>query len=39
GKTYLKVAAAGGWLHILRLQPAGKKPMVVQEFLKGYKIK
>lgn len=35
GKTYLKIAAAGGWLHILKLQPAGKRPMLVSEFLRG----
>lgn len=38
GKTYLKVAAAGGWLYILRLQPAGKKPMNISDFLRGYSV-
>lgn len=38
-KSYLKIAAEGGWLHILKLQPAGKKPMLVQDFLMGYKLK
>ena len=34
-KTYLRVAANGGWIEIINLQLEGKKRMRVQEFLRG----
>lgn len=37
-KTYLKVAAKGGFVYLEELQLEGKKRMAVQEFLKGYRI-
>jgi methionyl-tRNA formyltransferase len=37
GKTYLKVAAQGGFVFIKELQLAGKKRLNVVEFLKGFK--
>ena len=36
-KTYLKFAAADGYIHITELQLEGKKKMMVEEFLRGYK--
>ena len=36
-KTYLRVAANGGWLAITSLQLEGKKRMQIQEFLRGVK--
>jgi methionyl-tRNA formyltransferase len=36
-KTYLKFAAADGYIHITELQLEGKKKMTVEEFLRGYK--
>jgi len=36
-KKYLKVAVRGGFVEILRLQPAGKKAMATDEFLRGFK--
>jgi methionyl-tRNA formyltransferase len=38
-KTYLKVAVSGGYIYIDELQLAGKKRMLVQDFLRGFKIK
>jgi methionyl-tRNA formyltransferase len=38
GKTYLKFAAADGYIHVLDLQLEGKKRMHVADFLRGYKI-
>lgn len=38
GKSYLKVAAAGGYLHIDEMQAAGKKRMKTDDFLRGTKI-
>lgn len=38
GKTYLKVACQGGFLHLLNLQIPGKKPLAVTEFLKGFRL-
>lgn len=35
GKTYLKAACNGGYLHILKLQLEGKRRMGVEEFLRG----
>lgn len=34
--TMLKVACANGWLNILELQIAGKKRMMIQDFLRGF---
>ncbi len=39
GKTFLKIACANGYLHLLELQLEGKKKMTVEEFLKGYRFK
>lgn len=36
GKTYLKVAVRDGFIHLLEIQPAGRKAMNSLEFLKGY---
>ncbi len=36
-KRYIKVAVRGGFVEILRLQPAGKKAMDTDEFLRGFK--
>ena len=36
-KTYLKFAAADGYIHIEELQLEGKKKMQVAEFLRGYR--
>jgi len=38
-KTYLKVAVDGGYIYIDELQLAGKKRMLVQDFLRGFDIK
>jgi methionyl-tRNA formyltransferase len=38
GKTFLKVACSNGFIHIKELQMAGKKRMLVEEFLRGFKI-
>ena len=37
-KTYLKFATADGYLHVLELQLEGKKRMLVEDFLRGYKL-
>lgn len=37
GKSYVKVAAGDGWVLINQLQLAGKKRMLVDEFLRGFK--
>lgn len=37
GKTFLKIAAADGYLHVLQIQLEGKKKMSVEEFLRGYR--
>lgn len=36
-KTYLKFAATGGYIHVLSIQLEGKKKMMVDEFLRGYR--
>jgi len=36
-KTYLKFACNDGYIHITELQVEGKKKMVVEDFLKGYR--
>jgi methionyl-tRNA formyltransferase len=38
GKTYLKVACTTGFIKIKELQMAGKKRMMVEEFLRGFKV-
>ena len=37
GKTFLKIAAADGYLHVLQIQLEGKKKMSIEEFLRGYR--
>ncbi|MBO4328707.1 MAG: methionyl-tRNA formyltransferase [Bacteroidales bacterium] len=37
-KTFLKVAARDGYLHLTQLQQAGKKAMTVEEFLRGFRL-
>jgi len=36
-KAYLKFACNDGYIHITELQVEGKKKMVVEDFLKGYR--
>jgi methionyl-tRNA formyltransferase len=36
-KTWLKYAAANGYIHVTALQLEGKKKMTVEEFLRGYR--
>jgi methionyl-tRNA formyltransferase len=38
GKNYLYVATQDGAISIEQLQPAGKKPMDIQSFLRGHKL-
>lgn len=38
GKAFLKVACNNGYIYIKELQMAGKKRMLVEEFLRGFKI-
>jgi methionyl-tRNA formyltransferase len=37
GKTFLKFACADGFIHVLDLQLEGKKRMLIEDFLRGYK--
>lgn len=37
GKTYLRFAAADRWLYIKELQLEGKKRMLIEDFLRGYR--
>lgn len=37
GKTFLKFACADGYIHVLDLQLEGKKRMLTEDFLRGYK--
>ncbi|MEJ8843100.1 methionyl-tRNA formyltransferase [Lacibacter sp. H375] len=37
GKTYLKFACNNGYIHVLELQLEGKKKMLVEDFLRGYR--
>lgn len=37
GKTFLKIACANGYLHLLEVQLEGKKKMGIEEFLRGYR--
>jgi len=36
-KTYLKFAAANGYIHVTEIQLEGKKKMLIDEFLRGYR--
>lgn len=38
GKSFLKIAANDGFIHLITLQQAGKKPMNIEEFLRGMRI-
>ncbi|MCF0193883.1 MAG: methionyl-tRNA formyltransferase [Bacteroidaceae bacterium] len=38
GRTYIKVAVRGGYLHLTDIQIAGKKRMPVADFLRGAKL-
>ena len=38
GKTFLKISGDNGYIHLKEIQPAGKKKMSIEEFLRGYKI-
>lgn len=37
-KTYLKFAAADGYINLIEIQLEGKKRMLVTDFLRGYKV-
>jgi methionyl-tRNA formyltransferase len=37
GKTYLKFACSNGFIDVLELQLEGKKKMLVEDFLRGYR--
>lgn len=37
GKSYLRFAANDGWINIKELQLEGKKKMLVEDFLRGYR--
>ena len=39
GKTYMKIAAKDGYIHLTTLQQAGKKAMNIDEFLRGIRLK
>jgi methionyl-tRNA formyltransferase len=36
GRNYLKVSARNGYIHLLKVQPSGRKVMEISEFLRGY---
>ncbi len=36
-KTYLKFAASDGYIHVTEIQLEGKKKMLIDEFLRGYR--
>jgi methionyl-tRNA formyltransferase len=38
GKTFLKFACSNGYIQVLELQLEGKKKMLVEDFLRGYRI-
>ncbi len=38
GKTFLKIAAEDGYIHLLDLQLEGKKRMLTEDFLRGYRL-
>jgi methionyl-tRNA formyltransferase len=37
GKTYLKFAAKDGYIHLKDIQLEGKKRMLIEDFLRGYR--
>jgi methionyl-tRNA formyltransferase len=37
GKTWLKFAAADGYIHAIEIQLEGKRKMMIDEFLRGYR--
>jgi methionyl-tRNA formyltransferase len=37
GKTYLKFAAKDGYIHLKEVQLEGKKKMLIEDFLRGYR--
>lgn len=37
GKTYFKFACSNGFIHVLELQLEGKKRMLIEDFLRGYR--
>ncbi len=37
GKTYLRFAAVDGWIYVKELQLEGKKRMLIEDFLRGYR--
>lgn len=37
GKTYLKFACSNGFIHVQELQLEGKKRMLIEDFLRGYR--
>jgi methionyl-tRNA formyltransferase len=39
GKSFLRFAAADGWLRVTELQLEGKKKMEIGEFLRGYRLR
>jgi methionyl-tRNA formyltransferase len=39
GKTYLKFAAKDGYIHLKEIQLEGKKKMLIEDFLRGYRFK
>jgi methionyl-tRNA formyltransferase len=39
GKTYLKFASADGYIHLKDVQLEGKKRMLIEDFLRGYRFK
>jgi methionyl-tRNA formyltransferase len=36
-KTFLKFACADGYVHVEEIQLEGKRRMIIEEFLRGYK--
>jgi methionyl-tRNA formyltransferase len=38
GKNYIKASCRDGFIHLLTIQPEGKKPMTIAEFLRGFRI-
>lgn len=38
GKTFLKFSCTDGYIHILDLQLEGKKRMLIEDFLRGYRL-
>jgi len=37
GKTFLKFACSDGYVHLLEIQLEGKKKMLIEDFLRGYR--